>query len=366
MTPEPLFVEGDLSATLAAMLAKARRAVDEVPEGNFREADASELADQIFSRFAVRPVSLTEGAISVQAEETDIDRRRFSDMDRRVPGASPTLRGTRVIYNVPFSGDSNLFRLKPSTWTTSVPYAEIGRGELHFVFEVPSSKVGETKSAFDRELSLTKQWLGWGNDQVTQYNDQLASEIERAMNDRVSRLSTASEGLAELGLPVKGQEPVSISRSDRAKADEPISAGDGETHRYEVALSFAGEDRAYVEEVAAHLKNAGVAVFYDKFEAAELWGKDLIEHLQNVYQNEAEYCVLFVSEHYVTKPWPRHERRSAQNRALVAKEEYLLPARFDDSTVPGLPPSIGYVDLRELTPLEFADLILEKIGHKNN
>lgn len=362
MKPEPLFVEGDLSATLDGMLAKARRAVDEVPEGSFRAADANALADEIFGRFAVRPISLTEGAISVEAQEADIDRRRFRDIDHGFPGASPTLRGTRVTYNVPFSGDPNIFRLKPSTWATSVPHADIGRGELHFVFDVPSSRVGETKSEFERELSLTKQWLGWGNEQVTQYNDQLASEIERAMNRRVSRLSAASEGLAELGLPVREQKPVSVSKSERAKAKQPDRAAGGEVHRYDVALSFAGENRAYVEEVAARLRDAGVAVFYDKFEEVELWGKDLIEHLQNIYQNEAEYCVLFASEHYITKPWPRHERRSAQNRALVAKEEYLLPARFDDSTVPGLPPSIGYVDLRELTPAEFADLILKKIG----
>lgn len=366
MKPDALFVDSDLSATLDAMQAKARRAVDEVPEGRFRAADSNELADEIFRRFVVRPVSLTEGAISVRAQEADIDRRRFRDLDHRFPGASPTLRGTRVVYNVPFSGDRTLFRLKPSTWTTSLPYAVIGQEELHFVFDVPSSSVADTKSDFERQLSLTKQWLGWGNDQVAQYNDQLASEIEQAMNRRVSRLSAASEGLAELGLPVRDEKPVTVSRSERAKAQEQDASAEGGGHRYDVALSFAGEDREYVEEVAGRLKDADVAVFYDKFETVELWGKDLIEHLQNIYQNEAKYCVLFVSEHYITKPWPRHERRSAQSRALVAKEEYLLPARFDDSTVPGLPPSIGYVDLGNFTPAEFADLILQKIGKKNN
>lgn len=35
---------------------------------------------------------------------------------------------------------------------------------------------------------------------------------------------------------------------------------------YDVCLSFAGEDRAYVEKVAAYLINQGVQVFYDKYE----------------------------------------------------------------------------------------------------
>lgn len=41
---------------------------------------------------------------------------------------------------------------------------------------------------------------------------------------------------------------------------------------YEVCLSFAGEDRAYVERVAAALGRAQVRVFYDAYEKVELWG----------------------------------------------------------------------------------------------
>ena len=49
--------------------------------------------------------------------------------------------------------------------------------------------------------------------------------------------------------------------------------------KYKVALSFAGEDRDYVEKVASQLVAEGVTVFYDKFEEATLWGKNLFTHL---------------------------------------------------------------------------------------
>ena len=70
--------------------------------------------------------------------------------------------------------------------------------------------------------------------------------------------------------------------------------------KYDIALSFAGENRAYVEEVAAGLKAAGVKVFYDAFEKANLWGKNLIDHLADIYSN-ARYVVLFISKEYVEK-----------------------------------------------------------------
>ncbi len=41
---------------------------------------------------------------------------------------------------------------------------------------------------------------------------------------------------------------------------------------YEIVLSFAGEDRVYVEKVAEYLKANGVNVFYDRYEKANLWG----------------------------------------------------------------------------------------------
>jgi hypothetical protein len=37
-------------------------------------------------------------------------------------------------------------------------------------------------------------------------------------------------------------------------------------YQYDVALSFAGEDRHYVEQVAEILKRKGISVFYDKYE----------------------------------------------------------------------------------------------------
>jgi hypothetical protein len=74
-----------------------------------------------------------------------------------------------------------------------------------------------------------------------------------------------------------------------------------EDFQYDVCLSFAGENRRYVEEVATKLAEAGVRVFYDKYEQADLWGKDLYAHLDFIYRKAARYCVLFVSDDYARK-----------------------------------------------------------------
>ena len=135
--------------------------------------------------------------------------------------------------------------------------------------------------------------------------------------------------------------------------------------KYDVCLSFAGEDREYVRDVATRLSQIGIRNFFDEYEEVELWGKDLYVHLDEIYRNSARYCVLFISEHYAKKLWSNHERQSAQARAFSENQEYILPARFDDTDIPGLRDTIGYINLRSKTADEFATIISKKIGGRS-
>ena len=132
--------------------------------------------------------------------------------------------------------------------------------------------------------------------------------------------------------------------------------------QYDVALSFAGEDRHYTEKLAELLKLGGYLVFYDKYEQAELWGKDLYVHLSSVYKDQARYCVIFLSKHYAQKLWAKHELRNAQARAFQENQEYILPIRIDDTEIPGILPTVGYLDLDPTNIEEFYQALVEKLS----
>ncbi len=134
---------------------------------------------------------------------------------------------------------------------------------------------------------------------------------------------------------------------------------------YDVCLSFAGENRPYVKKVASILKEKSVRVFFADFSESELWGKDLYEHFDFIYRKAARFCVVFISKEYARKSWPTHERRSAQARSMSQNSEYVLPARFDNTPVPGLRDTVGYVDLRTTKPGVLVELILEKLGPRS-
>lgn len=131
---------------------------------------------------------------------------------------------------------------------------------------------------------------------------------------------------------------------------------------YDVGLSFAGEGREYVSQVADQPKSCGIRVFFDDYERERLWGKDLYAYLSEIYQHMCRFCVIFVSKDYAAKVWPTRELQSAQARALEEKQEYILPARFDDTRIPGLLDTVHYIDLRQTSPVDLSDLIVKKLG----
>ncbi|MDG4829819.1 TIR domain-containing protein [Solwaraspora sp. WMMD1047] len=117
-------------------------------------------------------------------------------------------------------------------------------------------------------------------------------------------------------------------------------------HRYEydVAVTFAGEDRQFVQAVVRQVTDAGYKVFYDQDEQVALWGEELTEYFPKVYEQRSRYAVMFVSRHYAAKPWTRLERRSVLARALEQQTPYLLPVRLDATQLPGVRSTISYLD----------------------
>lgn len=133
-------------------------------------------------------------------------------------------------------------------------------------------------------------------------------------------------------------------------------------YEYDVALSFAGEDREYVREIAKKLKAKKLKVFYDEFEETKLWGKDLYQYLHYIYKECALFCVIFVSSDYIKKAWTRHELKAAQNRAFLDNTEYILPLILEPNIkLPGLPDTTGYISTKGRTATQIVKMIYEKV-----
>jgi hypothetical protein len=135
--------------------------------------------------------------------------------------------------------------------------------------------------------------------------------------------------------------------------------------RFRVALSFAGDRREFAKKVADFLGEEFKRdeVFYDNYFGAELARLDLDLYLQQIYHDDSELIVVFLSAEYEKKEWCRLEWRAIRDlikNRKTRKASDIMPVRFDNTHVPGLFSTDGYVDARDRTEHEVAKLIIER------
>lgn len=136
-------------------------------------------------------------------------------------------------------------------------------------------------------------------------------------------------------------------------------------YAYDVAISFAGTERALAEKLAERVRAADFEVYYDDFSPAHMWGKDLIVYFDDIYRRKSRYCVIFISKEYVERVWTNHERRSAQARALQERgREYILPVQVDTTELPGMPPTVHRLQLKEHSIERIADLLIQRLRQR--
>jgi TIR domain len=129
-----------------------------------------------------------------------------------------------------------------------------------------------------------------------------------------------------------------------------------DTSTFQLALSYADADREYVEKFATALEKHGVHYYDPKNDLSGL-GQHRAAVIQRIYSSDTQHVILFISEAYVTDPNLRIERLAALDQN-VEEPGFVLPARFDGSSIPGLDNLIG-VDLRDKSPEHAADAVVD-------
>ena len=130
---------------------------------------------------------------------------------------------------------------------------------------------------------------------------------------------------------------------------------------YDVAFTFAGEDRAVVEKIK-EIVSKEFNVFYDYDYQAELVGKDLYRYLRDLYTHNARYVVCFLSEHYYEKAWANLEFSAIKERLMNTffDSDFLIPIILDDTPLTqDIPSFIGFYKHTDI--LKTAELIKEKV-----
>jgi len=152
------------------------------------------------------------------------------------------------------------------------------------------------------------------------------------------------------------------------EAKGPLSPVDIATSVFDVALTFSGENRVYVQAVAERLalllgRNR---VFFDDFYKPQLARPNLDTFLQDIYLKRSRLIVVFLCESYALKDWCGIEFRIVREIIKQREDDKVMFVRHDNGHVDGVFSTDGYIDATQYTPKQVADMIRERVRLKQN
>ncbi|MGA1180404.1 MAG: TIR domain-containing protein [Marivivens sp.] len=136
------------------------------------------------------------------------------------------------------------------------------------------------------------------------------------------------------------------------------------SHQFDVALSFPGEVRTYVDAVARQLEHllGPDRYFYDRNYIVQLARPSLDTFLQGIYRDRAKLIVVFVGRDYQIKDWCGIEFRAIREIINARQHDRVMIVRMDDGKVDGIMGHDGYIDARNHSPEDVAAFIEERVG----
>lgn len=100
-------------------------------------------------------------------------------------------------------------------------------------------------------------------------------------------------------------------------------SGSVSTTTYDIAVSFAGEQR--VADFVEACKVRGTSVFYDCDLINGWWGKNFVREQREIYSKSTRYFMLFIPTEYLAKAIPRDEVSATMMTAVNQGDGYVLP-----------------------------------------
>lgn len=144
-----------------------------------------------------------------ELKEDDIYQKKPSDTKIRYSGRghfgrSTTVDGTKYTLIIPFTGDSTMFGIFPSSFTSVLPYGIVESDELKVVYEVPVGQdASRIKADFDNNLDTIKKYLEYLTKDINDFNGKLEPSIKARLERRKNKLDNDDEIANTFGFPIK-------------------------------------------------------------------------------------------------------------------------------------------------------------------
>jgi hypothetical protein len=200
--PNYLFQKSSISNVLDVQSAQCRQKVDAIAKDQFLATPVDDLVEFVVAQMTVQPLVIYEDRMSRDQQEINIDVAGWPG--RYTRGDGPCLvAGIRVVVALPYTGEEGLWDIRPNTFSSMFPFGSVRPAVVEMIFECPIDQSLETiKRRLDENIRSIKQYLGWQEASIKDFNRNLPSSVRSAIEARRKRLEKHDQLAGLLNIPL--------------------------------------------------------------------------------------------------------------------------------------------------------------------
>ncbi|MEQ8676476.1 MAG: hypothetical protein RLP44_22060 [Aggregatilineales bacterium] len=187
-----LFGEIDIQNYISKKRQEVTNEIKSAAENHILNVNEIDYIAHLVSKYSIDPIVIEFDKVSISDfEDTIKDRHGIS------------YRVTKIVYHLPFYGDSHLLRCQPSHyfWTSHEVY--IKNNELCFEIIADKNNSERTRKESEDIRDSISQYMNWIAGDLSAYNNELEVYISSSFKYRKDELLKKNELIASLGVPIK-------------------------------------------------------------------------------------------------------------------------------------------------------------------
>ncbi len=198
---ESLFCKYDLRTVIDNQTRAMVAAIDEIEGKQLPTRLVDAWAKEFAARYSITPITLDESGIRVDQEEVEVDAS--CDFGRAIfdRGRPFNVKGVSVSFFIPFAGEEDLLRCRPSTFTMNPPHGDVDGRTLIVTFTRTDHDSVAVKAEFERQLGSIKGYLETIAHDVGSFNAGLRDIAKQHVERRMEKVRKDQAMIAGLGFP---------------------------------------------------------------------------------------------------------------------------------------------------------------------
>ena len=254
------FQDGDTFRTFLSIVEQTIREIEALENDYVLKASPVELEQHYVSQVTITPLTLSAKEYFIEKQEgTQIDvshdfrRARFGN-ERII------VKGTALHIAIPFRGDPDLWRIRPSTYSLSgYPELEIRDGVVIFSCSFPddSTEPERLKTDIKRTVkSLDNAVANLAKD-VASHNREAPQRVREALERKLTKAKTVVNAVDSLGIPIRQKVAPETFVLPTKRRESPVSRPSVPKERFTPEPTI---DQGEYEHIVGVLKSMSLVI----------------------------------------------------------------------------------------------------------